>query len=55
MTRRKPPANVIIYYAREHRSWYAYVVDAENNQIGESVNAYSYNDCLDCILQREQG
>lgn len=56
MTRRKPPADVVIYYDRPTRAWWAFQKDANGNQIGEAVNAYTYDDCLDDIIeQTKQG
>lgn len=53
--RRKPPADVTIYYDRPTRSWWAFQTDADGYQIGDAVNAYTYDDCLDQIIQTKQG
>ena len=51
MTRRRPPADVAIYYDRPTRSWWAFRKDGDGHQIGDAVFAFRYNDALDAIIE----
>jgi phage terminase large subunit-like protein len=39
------PHNWQMYYDRATRAWWAYEIDAEGNQIGDAVSAYTREEC----------